>query len=330
MGSPVGRWLEVVDRYYLSDFVASGGSAFKLLLTQDEDQTQEALSGLRDLADKHGYFYAQISAAKTRIDLIQEILFEVARQVDWLRLAERDAADLIKALGYVVPNNVPLTDLRTIARTNGVEESDIRLAIHRATEREIAQDRDMCKDFRVAMMHLRASRFFETNVTPTEADTLVGWLRGEKVGLAALRRLGIYSRIDRHNARDMLNALTHWLVKSGNKGVLICTDLAALLCDRRPMEPEGASLHYPRARFLDACEVLRQFIDDTDELTHCLLCCVGPNELETHEKQSFFRYRALAHRLIDEVRDLNRPNPLAAMVRATDLAQCPEANPYGR
>lgn len=329
MGSPVGRWLEVLDRFYLREFVASGGSAFKLLLTQDEDQTEEALRGLRDLADKHGYFYAQISAAKTRIDLIHEIFFEVARQVDWLELAERDAVDLIKALGYVVPNNVPLTDLRTIARTNGVEESDISLAIRRVTSRDIAEDRAMCKDFRVAMMHLRASRFFETNVTPTEADTLVGWLRGEKVGLAALRQLRIYSRIGRHNARDMLNSLTHWLAKSGSKGVLIGMDLAALLYDRRPMEPEGA-LHYRRVRFLDACEVLRQFIDDTDELTHCLICCIGPSALETHEKQSFFKYAALAHRLIDEVRDLNRPNPLAAMVRVRDLAQSSEANTDGR
>ncbi|MGB9618983.1 MAG: BREX system ATP-binding domain-containing protein [Armatimonadota bacterium] len=340
MDPRIEKWLQVIDRYYLSDFIGSGGSAFKLLLTRDDGQTQEALRGLKGLAEEHGYFYAHVSAAETRVDRIDQVFFAVASQADWNKLAERCATDLLERLNYIRPHGASLSDLDAIADASGCTKEDLTRTIRRRITDEIGQSTKMCKDFRTALSQLYYSQFFPSNVEPKEADILVGWLRGEKVSLASLNRLGISSRIDRYNARDMITALAHQMAKFNDKGIVIGLDLGALLIPRASREPfqlashqmlgydtgvtqsENApsSLHYPRGRFLDACEVLRQFIDDLDEITHCLICCVGPSSLETHEKQSLFSYLALQYRLFDDVHDRDTPNLLAPVVRLADVS----------
>ncbi|MEK7678749.1 MAG: hypothetical protein AAB356_01025, partial [Deltaproteobacteria bacterium] len=62
MESAIADWLGVVDKYYLSDFIDSGGSAFKLLLTRGEQGVPSALDEIRSLAERRGYIYAGVSA----------------------------------------------------------------------------------------------------------------------------------------------------------------------------------------------------------------------------------------------------------------------------
>src|SRR6266480_2213741 len=65
----------------------------------------------------------------------------------------------------------------------------------------------------------------------------------------------------------------------------------------------------------DAYEVLRQFIDATDELRGVLLLGMVPPELMTDESRGLPAYTALQLRVADEVRDRRRANPFAALVR---------------
>jgi hypothetical protein len=117
----------------------------------------------------------------------------------------------------------------------------------------------------------------------------------------------------------MLRALAHWLAKSVGKGLVIGIDLSALLAVKpRGMDDDLNSLHYSRSSLLDAYEVLRQFIDETDEITHCLICAAAPAAIETDEKRSIFGYYALQSRLFSEVHDVSRQNLLAAMVRVEE------------
>ena len=67
MESAMTDWLGVVDRYYLSDFIESGGSAFKLLLTRGDEGVPVVLDEIRALAKCRGYVYARVSAAETRM-----------------------------------------------------------------------------------------------------------------------------------------------------------------------------------------------------------------------------------------------------------------------
>jgi hypothetical protein len=67
---------------------------------------------------------------------------------------------------------------------------------------------------------------------------------------------------------------------------------------------------------LDAYEVLRQLVDGTDELQGCLVVVVCPLEFLGNEYgRGLAGYQALHMRVYDEVRDQNRVNPLAALIR---------------
>lgn len=315
----IHEWLNVIDRYYLSDFIISGGSAFKLVLTQGDDEPACALEALRDIALQRGYGYVGISAAETRIDRIDQLFFAITRQMDWDSLTAEDAITYLRTHNYNLPAGVSLSDTSVIAEANGCTQDDFVKELRRVTAQEIIRDRRMCKDFRTAIAQLRKSQFFPRSVTPTDTETLIGWLRGDKVSMNALRGLGIYSKIGRNNARDMLRGLTHWMAKSFIKGIVIGIDLSALLCDKIPAgQGDTPSLRYSRSALLDTYEVLREFIDETDEIDHCLICAAAPVELETDAKKSIFSYYALQNRLVNEVHDRDRQNLLAAMVRVGD------------
>lgn len=310
------KWLDVLDKYYLSEFIASGGSAFKLLLTGSDEQTATAFGRIRSLAERHGYLYVEVSAAKTRVDRIQDVFFAISREIDWNALMEQDGKDFLKRKDLRMPENVSLSDTEAIAEFNGITQDELHTELRRLTKQEITKDREMCKEFRTAMAWLRSAQFFPRNVTPSDSEVLISWLCGEKVSIAALRGLQIYSKIDRPNARDMLKALTYWLGKSNGKGMVLGLNLSALLKVRsRGTMGESAEVYYTKERFLDACEVLREFIDDMDEMTHCLICAVAPYNFETGGERSLSNYNALNGRLINEVHDRERPNLLAAMVR---------------
>ncbi len=313
------NWLNVIDEYYLSDFIKNGGSAFKLVLTENEEQNSSTLFGIRELAGERGFFYAQVSASETRVDRIDQLLLAITRTIDWEALATSDAESFLSRHDYGLPPGAGLGDIAAIAEFNGCTQNELAAAIRRATNEEIIRDHGMCKELRTALARIRASQFFPRDVGAEDASILIGWLRGEKVSLAALRKLGIYSRIERHNARDMFKSLTHWLAKSTGSGVVIGLELSALLKQRaRGAAKDATSLIYTKAGFLDACEVLREFIDGMDETLHCLICAVAPIEFETGQARALKDYYALNNRLRNEAHDASCQNLLAAMVHAAD------------
>ena len=187
------EWLAAVDKYYLSDYISSGGAAFKLLLTP-QGCSKSLPVDLRSSAENRGYIYVEVSAAETRIDKIDQVFFAIARQIDWESLVDRDALAFLRDHDYEVPEGANPSDIATIAEANGSDLEDLLKDIRRATRQEIVQDRKMCKEFRTAVARLRGARFFPRSVTPTDTETISGWLRGEKVSAAALKDLGISQR----------------------------------------------------------------------------------------------------------------------------------------
>ncbi len=82
----------------------------------------------------------------------------------------------------------------------------------------------------------------------------------------------IYQQVGRHNARLLLNALAFWLHQVGYAGLVLLVDINAVVSEQAsPLNP----VHYTRNSVLDSYEVLRQFIDDTDEMAHLLFVAVS-------------------------------------------------------
>jgi hypothetical protein len=113
----------------------------------------------------------------------------------------------------------------------------------------------------------------------------------------------------------MIHSLTHWLRRNGKFGLVLTLDIARYLV-MKPRNAASYEQYYTTAAALDAYEVLRQFVDATDELEGCLLVVLAPTEfLATNSLRGLEGYDALKNRIWDDVRDENLSNPFAPLVR---------------
>ena len=74
--------------------------------------------------------------------------------------------------------------------------------------------------------------------------------------------------------------------------------------------------YYTRAMTMDHYELLREFIDDVDRLSGSLLVTLTDYTfVDEQSARGWAIYPALRTRVMDDVRDRNIANPVAALVR---------------
>ncbi len=172
----------------------------------------------------------------------------------------------------------------------------------------------MTQEFRIAMMQLCLHQLDPGEGRTNLCVSVKEWLTGELRLVSALKRALIFQKIGRHNARNMLFSLAHWLHLSGKNGLVLALDISRYTQDR-PKERDGA-LYYSTTAVLDCYEVLRQFIDGTDESDFCFSVVLAPVRfLDEGDKRSVSVYDALKLRIWDEVHDKVHVNPLASLIR---------------
>ncbi|RJP17728.1 MAG: hypothetical protein C4520_15700, partial [Candidatus Abyssobacteria bacterium SURF_5] len=91
-------------------------------------------------------------------------------------------------------------------------------------------------------------------------------------------------------------------------------DISRYLVSKRPRVPDG-TLYYSPSATVDVYELLRQFIDGTDEVDGLLVVVIAPIEFMNDERRGLNRYLALKLRISNEVQDQQMQNPLAALNR---------------
>ena len=313
MSITLAEWTARLRDEYLQEFIVEGGAAVKVAVTPPvlREQVAPAL-----VAAAEGYLIAHVDAAQTKVHMINHLFHAVARQVDWDALTERWLRAHLPANGIFIAPEQALNDVEGIARANGRSTSQLFSEANRLITNNILNDYRMGKEFRTAMAMLCVGALNPQNVSPTDAEVVKQWLLGERYNLAALKRVQIYQRIGRHNARLLLASLATWARQVGYHGLLLTLDLHAVVDD----DPSVfVPVRYSRSAVLDTYEVLRQCIDETDEMAYLLLVAItGPGLLDPHNpRRNVDNYSALKMRIIDDVRDRHRENPLNAMVRLT-------------
>jgi P-loop Domain of unknown function (DUF2791) len=311
MGVALAEWVGLLRDEYLAEFVASGGATVKLAVAAP-DRAAEVLDAVARAAEDQGFFVAQVDAAQTRVHMIDRVFHAVARQIDWDAVTDRYLRALLREQGIQVEEGRALHDLDAIADANGRLKSDLHAEISRLITHRVLEEYTLSREFRTAIAMLCWGRINPQNVSPTDAEIIKQWLVGEKCSLSALKRMQIYQRVARHNARLMLGSLARWLHEVDYAGLLLQLDLNAVVAPA-PLGING--LRYTRGAVLDAYEVLRQFIDEIDEMTHVMIVGVAGPGLLDDPRRSVDNYTALKLRIADEVRDRSRANPLNAMVR---------------
>ena len=307
------EWLDTINREYLQTFIKHGGAAVKFVVPMEDIDQNQLLNLLRKTSEEENYFFTSVNAVSTKIHMIDKLFHEIARQIDWDELSLSFVKKIFTQNGYELPLQGEDFNLQNIATINKREEKFLRKEMHSWFEKEIFRDFEMSQEFRIAMMRLCLEQINLAG-PPFLSNALKEWLGGELRLISTLKEALIFQKIARHNARHMLFSLAHWLRVNGKSGLIVVLDISRYLISARSRDPD-AGFFYSIPALLDAYEVLRQFIDGTDEMEGCLVVVLASKDFLNDDKRGLNRYDALKLRIWDEVRDKRRQNPLASLIR---------------
>lgn len=311
---PVDRFVSFLDDEYLHGYVDGGGAAVKFLVPDDDGSARSLIDRLAGAARAAGYAAARVDAVETRVHLLEQVFFDVARQVDWDDLATVATRKAVAAAGYPAPPGGPVA-LDQLASHHRVDSRELKRDVDRQLQRQVQQDYAMVQEFRTAMLRLCQAQLRSGQVGDAEHAAVLDWLRGDLRQISVLKSALIFRKIGRHNARHLLFSLAHWLAVSDRAGLALLLDIRRLGFARRPVPEERHGHYYTKAALLDAYEVLRQLVDNTDEMSNCIVAVVASPAFLSDAPRGLDAYQALKLRIFDEVRDVHRDNPLSSLVR---------------
>ena len=309
---PATEYAHFLAQEYLESFIGEGGAAVKFAVVPDRATANELQAAIRAHAEGLGMESVFLDAATTRVHLIQHVFFGVAADLDWLSMAQSVVHGIAESSWG--PQISDTTSVADIAAKLDIDEMLVRTQIMKSLSNKVLRDYSLAKDFRIAMAQVCLPELQPQAFTEESRAVILEWLRGELRLISALKPAHIFRKIGRHSARAMLSSTARWIAKAGSGGLLLVLDLRQLAVTRRSDAAEG-EYYYTPAAAMDAFEVLRQFIDATDEMENFMLLVVVPDALlDDSQSRSIPKYQALKNRIWDDVRDKDRPNPYAPMV----------------
>ncbi len=311
---PLPEWLRFIDSEYLSSFIRDGGASIKFAVTRDG--LKPALyEALESQCRTSGYVVVKLDAVATRVHMPQDIFFGIANQVDWRLSARRLIMKLAAERGYRVDHLDPHQDrnpFAAIGEANALESESIYRELRPFIDSDVAKNRHMAKDFRVAMSHFCQCENRRGNDSYV-GQPLIDWLTGAVTRVSHVKPFSVYTSINRTTARHFIESALYWFRYVGYAGTVILFDNSRVTLARNPKD---GFRHYTRAMAMDHYEVLREFVDTTDQLTGALMVVVTNSEfLDETGPKGYHIYQALMTRIMDDVHDKNQVNPMASLVR---------------
>ncbi len=316
------EWLDLLEREYLADFITAGGAAVKFVVG-DGDQLAFVQRRLRELSERHNLIFISMDAGDTRLHMIQDVFFAVARALGWHALAQHFVEALFNKNGYTWPepgHPVPMAELAT---ANRIDITLLRREVRQWLTEEILRDSQMTQDFRVAMAQMCLLQMEPLSSETTLEIPIIEWLKGRLRAISALKSAPINAKITRYNGRAMLRSLCRWLHKSGKHGLCLALDIRQL---GRTGKSTDGRFRYSPGSVMDGFEVLRQLIDEAEHFTGMQLVVLADGSLTgDDDRRSLDAYLALKMRIWNDVRAEGRDDPLAPLVQlaAPAIAESP-------
>jgi hypothetical protein len=209
MAIPLEPWLDLMREEYLASFIPDGGSAVRFVVAADGDQTENVSMRLRELGWQCQLTVIGIDAATTKLHLLQNLFFTIARSIDWDALTQTQLERVVVDSGYRWPDPGRRSTLAVLAEANEVAPALMRMQINQEITRTVWQDARLAQDFRNAMIALLATRLADDR--DALRDAVLDWLQGAPGRLGSARDAQIGAKIGRNNARAMLKSLCHFL-----------------------------------------------------------------------------------------------------------------------
>lgn len=310
---PLAFWAEVLRYEYLKKFIREGGAAIKFGVLADEKAFKSCQQRLEDLAHQESYVHARVDSRFSKVHMVEKIFHKIAKQLDWDDLAYRFMIRLLEDNGYHIPANRQEFSLHQIAALNERKEPMLRRDVQTWLEKAIEDDTGMCREFRMAMMRLCLAQLDAGDTDKVLGTAVKEWLCGDLRLVSGVKKALIYQKVARHNARHMLSSLTRWLRLTGKGGLLLTVDISQYFMGRGG--GQDGTLSFSPSATMDLYELLRQFLDATDDIEGLLMIVLAPGDLLSDPRRGLDRYEPLKMRIWDEVRPKHRQNPLTCLVR---------------
>ncbi len=315
------EWLEILEREYLANFITAGGAAVKFVVG-DNGGLAFVQRRLREASERHNLTFISIDAGNTRLHMIQDVFFAIARALDWNALARHFVEALFNGSGYAWSEPGRPVSMQDLATANRIDITLLRRDIKQWLTRDIMRDNRMTQDFRIAMTQICLLQMEpRSSEVPIEAP-IIQWLTGRLRTISTLKSAPITAKVTRYNGRAMLRSACQWLRKCGKGGLCLALDIRQF--GKADRSGDGRFRYSPGA-VMDGFEVLRQVIDDAEHFTGMLFVVLADDTLTGGDRRrSLDAYLALKWRVWDDVRAEDHDDPLAPLVR---LAASPLAAP---
>jgi hypothetical protein len=308
------EWLKVLKTAYLQGFIQGGGSSVKFGVVENVQDLSCVIDGVAETARALDFVTIHAEAGRTKVHLIDLLFHEMARQVDWDALAFEYLKRLFTEHHRSMPEQGDECGWNTVASLNGCDESVIQREVSSWLESALFQDFTMSREFRLAMIQLCLGQLEAPPGQSKRAGVIKDWFRGTLKQLGPMKKMLIFQKVGRSNARDLMASLVHFIRLIGRPGLVLTIDLSAFLAGGSTNKSPHA-FAYTASAVMDGYEMLRQFIDGCDEIQGLLLIVLAPPSFLSDQRLGLNRYEALKLRIWDDVRDKTRQNPFAPLIR---------------
>jgi hypothetical protein len=309
-------WVKATDENYLADFIREGGASVKFAIAMEGESTSRLQSAITTAAANQGYMTASVDAAATKISAIEQVVYAITDQLDFGPMIDQLIMTLAGRIPYQVPSSFDSSPVqRQIADYNDTGVEIVSVELRKLLQNELMKNTLLTRDLKIAMTQLALARLNGGDQYPVVLEVVSAWLGGRIQALRQLKDYLIHAKVVKANARSVFASLLTTISLAGLPGLVVTLDISQLMATEK--NPE--KLNYTKSALLDAYEVLREFIDATDDLENFLLVVTAPQSFLDLEPagRGIGRYQALRARVYDEVRDRNLANPMSALIRVS-------------
>ena len=291
LGSEI--WLDRFERYYLDQFIPTGGSKVKVLVGNEGSGKSHLLRCIQLLAEQKNYTALYFSARQVGAKLcdVPNLYRMVAAAMDLDRLITGLAGKVGSELGYAHAIYDGKGRLLPYITEEGYGAPDAAREI-RVTIARLLRHADISPSFFTFAFSVLKERLIGQDIDTQHIAAR--WLLGEKLSPSERRESGLYETLSKATARRWLDSLLKLMTLSGQPGLVVLIDDLDVLYER---SPETGRFMYTPSNNKDTYELFRQIIDDADLLKNLALVLAGRRNLLEDEKRGFKSYEALWMRL---------------------------------
>lgn len=311
-GMTIGRdkWLDFAESHYLSSFIRLGGSKVKVIVGEEGTGKTHLLKNLEADSNQNGYqtVYLSLKDKDFKLNDLTGLYKAIVSRIDKERMFRGLCQRVAAGLGYSedqydgVERLLPRMVEEGLGRA--LAEKEFRTAVGKAF-----RNADFGPSFTAFAFTIVKDRML--NGTSEVSEAAWRWFKGERMERRERIALSFYEQLQKSNARYWLNSLIRMLKLSGIKGLIVLIDDCEILTSREMGSPK---YFYTPNQVKDACEMIRQLIDDFELLGNCLFVFAGDETIIEDDKRGFRSYEALWMRIRSGLVPVDRFNRLSDMV----------------